>query len=131
MLKNQMDRDAIPRYLGNLEVANKTGALDQVRNDVGIVYAKNGPIIISAFTYDNADQSWTPDNTAQSAYRKFSKNDRRPLEVAAQNVRKSNGNATRTPYCRRALRCAAIICPRLGRPCGSSLALRSNCQRKA
>ncbi|HLI96856.1 MAG TPA: serine hydrolase [Candidatus Baltobacteraceae bacterium] len=65
MLKNQMDRDAIPRYLGNLEVANKTGALDQVRNDVGIVYAKNGPIIISAFTYDNADQSWTSDNTAQ------------------------------------------------------------------
>lgn len=65
MLKNQTDRDAIPRYLGNLEVANKTGALDDVRNDVAIVYAKNGPIIISAFTYDNPDHSWTPDNAAQ------------------------------------------------------------------
>lgn len=65
MLKNQTDRDAIPRYLGALEVANKTGALDDVRNDVAIVYAKNGPIIISAFTYDNADHSWTPDNAAQ------------------------------------------------------------------
>jgi beta-lactamase class A/sugar phosphate permease len=65
MLKNQQDRDGIPRYLGNVTVANKTGALNQVRNDVGIVYAKNGPIIISAFTYDNKDQSWTSDNSAQ------------------------------------------------------------------
>jgi beta-lactamase class A len=65
MLKNQTDRDAIPRYLGNLQVANKTGALEHVRNDVAIVYAKNGPIIISAFTYDNADHTWSPDNKAQ------------------------------------------------------------------
>lgn len=65
MLENQTDRDAIPRYLGNLEVANKTGALDDVRNDVAIVYAKNGPIVIAAFTYGNKDQSWTPDNSAQ------------------------------------------------------------------
>jgi beta-lactamase class A len=65
MLKNQQDRDSIPRYLGNLEVANKTGSLDEVRNDVAIVYAKNGPIVISAFTYGNRDQSWTPDNAAQ------------------------------------------------------------------
>ncbi len=73
MLKNQSDRDAIPRYLGNLEVANKTGALDDVRNDVGIVYARNGPIIISAFTYDNADQSWTADNSAQVLMAKLAK----------------------------------------------------------
>ncbi len=65
MLKNQTDRDAIPRYLGNVDIANKTGAVDQARNDVAIVYAPRGPIIISAFTYDNKDQSWTPDNTAQ------------------------------------------------------------------
>lgn len=64
MLKNQTDNAAIPRYL-NVPVANKTGALNDVRNDVAIVYAKNGPIIISAFTYDNKDQSWTPDNSAQ------------------------------------------------------------------
>lgn len=66
MLKDQFDRDDIPRFLNpSLTVANKTGALDDVRNDVGIVYAPNGPIIISAFTYDNADQSWTSDNSAQ------------------------------------------------------------------
>jgi beta-lactamase class A len=65
MLKNQTDRDSIPRYLGNLTVANKTGALDDVRNDVAIVYAPRGPIIISAFTHDNRDMSWTADNAAQ------------------------------------------------------------------
>ncbi len=65
MLKNQTDRDAIPRYLPNLEIANKTGAVNDARNDVAIVYARNGPIVISAFTYDNQDQSWTPDNSGQ------------------------------------------------------------------
>ena len=65
MLKNQSDQNAIPRYLRGIEVANKTGALDNVRNDVAIVYARNGPIVISAFTYDNTDQSWTPDNAGQ------------------------------------------------------------------
>jgi beta-lactamase class A len=65
MLKNQTDNAAIPRYLTNVQVANKTGALNDVRNDVAIVYAKNGPIVISAFTYDNKDQSWTPDNAGQ------------------------------------------------------------------
>lgn len=65
MLENQSDRDAIPRYLSSLEIANKTGALEAVRNDVAIVYAKKGPIVISAFTYDNADHGWTPDNKAE------------------------------------------------------------------
>lgn len=65
MLKNQSDRAGIQRYLGNYTIANKTGALDAVRNDVGIVYAPNGPIIISAFTYDNKDRSWGVDNAPQ------------------------------------------------------------------
>jgi hypothetical protein len=39
--------------------------LDRVRNDVGIVYTKNGPIVISAFTYENADTSWTPENEGE------------------------------------------------------------------
>lgn len=64
-LKAQYDRDDIPRYLPSLQIANKTGALDDVRNDVGIVYAPNGPVIISAFTYDNKDQTWTADNSGQ------------------------------------------------------------------
>ena len=65
MLKNQSDRAGIARYLSAYTVANKSGALDAVRNDVGIVYAPNGPIVISAFTYENKDQSWTVDNAPQ------------------------------------------------------------------
>lgn len=65
MLKNQTDRDGIPRYLApGIVTASKSGALDDVRNDVAVVYAKSGPIVISAFTRDNADQSWTADNAA-------------------------------------------------------------------
>lgn len=73
MLKNQFYRNSIPRYLeavdtteGSSSIANKTGALDDVRNDVGVVFTKqHGPIVISEFTWDNNDQSWTPDNQGE------------------------------------------------------------------
>src|SRR5271154_6704723 len=80
MLKNQFYRNSIPRYLETLDtsegestIANKTGALDAVRNDVGVVYTKHGPIIISEFTYANEDQSWTPDNQAEVLMAKMAK----------------------------------------------------------
>jgi beta-lactamase class A len=72
MLEHQFWRNAIPHYLEDADttevpshVANKTGSLDKVRNDVGLVYTKDGPIVISAFTYDNADTSWTPENEGE------------------------------------------------------------------
>jgi beta-lactamase class A len=71
MLKVQSDHDMIPRYLEKLDttegdsaIANKTGAIDHARNDAAALYTKHGTIIISAFTHDNADTSWTPDNPA-------------------------------------------------------------------
>lgn len=80
MLKVQFFRNSIPRYLEKLDttegdsaVANKTGALDHVRNDVGAVYTKHGTIIISEFTHDNADTSWTPDNEAEVLMAKLAK----------------------------------------------------------
>jgi beta-lactamase class A len=80
MLKNQQDRKMIPRYLESADtsveasaIANKTGAEDDVRNDVGIVYTKHGPIVICAFTYDNKDQSWTVDNAAEVFVAKLAK----------------------------------------------------------
>jgi beta-lactamase class A len=80
ILKNQQDRNKIPRYLETTDttvetsaIANKTGSEDDVRNDVGIVYTKHGPIVISAFTYDNKDQSWTVDNTAEVFIAKLTK----------------------------------------------------------
>jgi beta-lactamase class A len=72
LLEHQFWRNCIPHYLEDADttevashVANKTGSLDHVRNDVAIVYTKDGPIIVSAFTYDNADTSWTPENEGE------------------------------------------------------------------
>lgn len=72
MLRNQQYRNLVPHYIETSDtseglslIANKTGSLDEVRNDVAAVYSKNGPIIISAFTYDNADKSWNNDNAAE------------------------------------------------------------------
>ncbi|HEY6489244.1 MAG: serine hydrolase [Terracidiphilus sp.] len=72
MLRHQQDRDGLPRYIENLDtsehgsaIANKTGALDQVRNDVALIASKNGPIVIAGFTFDNADQRWNGDNEGQ------------------------------------------------------------------
>lgn len=71
MLREQMDRDGIPRYLESLDnttgesaIANKTGAIDHARNDVGAIFTKKGTIILSFFTHDNANTSWTADNPA-------------------------------------------------------------------
>lgn len=80
MLKVQFFRNSIPRYLESLDttegdsaIANKTGALDHVRNDAGAVFTKHGTIIISEFTHDNADTSWTPDNEAEVLMAKIAK----------------------------------------------------------
>jgi beta-lactamase class A len=72
MLRSQQDRNSLSRYIeaGDTSahgpaVANKTGALNQVRNDVALIATKDGPIVIAAFTWDNADQRWTGDNEGE------------------------------------------------------------------
>ncbi len=80
MLRNQQDRDSLPRYLETLDtsesgsaIGNKTGALNQVRNDVAFLSSKAGPIVIAAFTWGNADQRWTGDNEAEQTLGKLAK----------------------------------------------------------
>jgi beta-lactamase class A len=71
MLHVQFYRSAIPRYLDGKpgatgdSIANKTGSLDAVRNDVAAVSTKNGMVVISAFTYENADHSWIADQEGE------------------------------------------------------------------
>jgi beta-lactamase class A len=72
IMRGQQYRDMLPRYLQASDssedlspIADKIGALDDVRNDVALVYTKSGPVIISIFTYDNVDKSWTPENKAE------------------------------------------------------------------
>jgi beta-lactamase class A len=78
MLRVQQDRDGLPRYIEALDtsehgsaIANKTGALDRVRNDVALIASKSGPIVIAAFTFQNEDQRWTGDNEGQKTLGKI------------------------------------------------------------
>lgn len=78
MLRNQFYRNTIPRYLETLDsseagsaIANKTGSLNAVRNDVAIVAARTGPIVISIFTWQNKDTSWTTDNEGEGTVAKI------------------------------------------------------------
>ena len=80
MLRNQFYRDGIPRYLEGLDssetgsaIANKTGAVDEARGDVALVAAKSGLIVISAFTYDNADHSYSSDDEGDVTIAKLGK----------------------------------------------------------
>jgi beta-lactamase class A len=72
IMRHQQDRDMLPRYLDRADasedlpaIADKVGALDDVRNDVALVYTQRGPIVISIFTYNNEDKSWTAENEAE------------------------------------------------------------------
>jgi beta-lactamase class A len=62
ILKRCHDNTGIRRRLGGTPVANKTGALDALRADVGIVYGKSGSIAM-AITVDGMPKAdWSPDN---------------------------------------------------------------------
>ena len=69
MLRDQQDRQGIPRYLEGVDssvdgsaIAHKTGAVDAARNDVAALATPEGTIVLSIFTHDNRDQSWSVDD---------------------------------------------------------------------
>jgi len=62
-LKRQQYNDGIARKIpSTLTVANKTGALDHLRSDVAIVYAKSGPIAIAITVEDIPSIDYGEDN---------------------------------------------------------------------
>jgi len=80
VMRQQQYRNMVPRYIEAMDtsealsdIGDKIGQLDDVRNDVAIIYSKKGPIIISIFTWDNADKSWTPENKAEIMMGKMAK----------------------------------------------------------
>ena len=79
MLHLQFYRGSIPRYLDALpgadstSIANKTGALDAVRNDAAAISTPNGIIVMAIFTYDNTDHSWVVDQQAELTIAKLSR----------------------------------------------------------
>ena len=73
IMRGQQYRNMIPHYIEAdtdtsekpSAIIDKLGMLDAVRADVGIVYSAAGPIVISAFTYENQDQRWTFENAGE------------------------------------------------------------------
>ena len=62
ILKRCQDNTGIRRHFSDLPIANKTGALDALRSDLGIVYSKGGRIAM-AITVDGIPKpEWSPDN---------------------------------------------------------------------
>ena len=62
ILKRQQDHNGIARKMGDLPVANKAGALDTLRADVGIVYSKHGRIAMAIYCDGIPQVDWSSDN---------------------------------------------------------------------
>lgn len=62
ILKRQQDNTGMQRKLGKYTVASKSGALDHLRSDVGIVYTKSGPIAMAITVEDLPGIDYGPDN---------------------------------------------------------------------
>jgi beta-lactamase class A len=61
ILKRQQDNTGIRRLMDE-PIANKTGALDALRADVGIVYSKGGRIAMAIYVDDMPKIDYGPDN---------------------------------------------------------------------
>jgi beta-lactamase class A len=65
MLERQQYKDGIGRKVDQFRVASKSGSLDALRSDVGMVHTPHGRIAI-AITVDGLPQiDYSPDNAAQ------------------------------------------------------------------
>jgi beta-lactamase class A len=62
ILKRQQYTDAIARKLNGFTTASKSGSLDHLRSDVGIVYTKAGPIAIAITVEDIPEIDYGEDN---------------------------------------------------------------------
>ena len=63
ILSRQQVRDGIARHApDDLRVASKSGALDALRSDVGIVYAAGGPVAMAITVDDMPATDYSPDN---------------------------------------------------------------------
>jgi len=65
MLRNNQDGTKLARWLpDSVAVAHKTGEVDRSRNDCGIVYGPQAPVVVCAMTRENQDTSYAVDNPA-------------------------------------------------------------------
>lgn len=62
VLERQQYKDGIGRQGGELRIASKSGSLDALRSDVGVVYTKQGRIAIAITVDDMPKIDYSPDN---------------------------------------------------------------------
>jgi beta-lactamase class A len=62
-LKKCDDKEKMPRFLpAKVELAHKTGSVNDSRTDAGILFLPSGPVAVCVLTTDNEDKSWNADN---------------------------------------------------------------------
>jgi beta-lactamase class A len=92
-LKKCEDKDKFTRLLpDNAIVAHKTGSVNDVRTDAGIIYTSGGPVVVCVLTSENEDQRWKPDNAgnvlcakvAQAVYEHFNTGLKRQIPGAGK-----------------------------------------------
>jgi beta-lactamase class A len=62
VLKRQQYHEGIGRDMKDVSIASKSGALDHLRSDAGIIYSKNGPIAMAITADDIPEIDYSPDN---------------------------------------------------------------------
>jgi beta-lactamase class A len=65
ILKKQRDHSSIARDMKDMVIANKSGALDALRSDVGIVFSKQGAIAMAITVDGMPTPDWSPDNPGE------------------------------------------------------------------
>jgi D-alanyl-D-alanine carboxypeptidase (penicillin-binding protein 5/6)/beta-lactamase class A len=73
-LKKCSDKDCFPRFLPEtVKLAHKTGAVSDARTDSGILYFKEGPVVLCVLTNKNEDKRWAQDNAGSLLCAKVAK----------------------------------------------------------
>jgi beta-lactamase class A len=72
ILKRQRDHNGIGRDMKDVTIASKSGALDHLRSDVGIVYSKPGPIAMAITVEGIPEIDYGPDNAGNLLISKLS-----------------------------------------------------------
>ena len=62
LMKREQSHDGIGRTLNGVDMATKSGALDRLRSNVGIIYSKRGRIAMAITCDDMPEIDWTDDN---------------------------------------------------------------------
>ena len=115
------DKQKFPRFLPNVKIAHKTGSINGVRTDAGLLDAPNGPIAVCVLTNENEDKSWGNRNDAevlcgriaQVAYQHFN-GDEEPAAVADSGVLKIGASGMLVEALQRTLNARMTPSPELG-----------------